>query len=233
MLMQQSSNGPGIDWLWKTGIVAIARGIPAEAALDVAGALYEGGIRVIEVALNTEGAPDMIRRILDTYKEKLWVGAGTVLDVSLAETAVNAGAQFFVTPNLNERVIDYAVHHRIPVFSGALTATEVVNAFQAGATIVKIFPSRSVGPGYIKELRGPLPHIPLMAVGGISAANAAEFIQAGVQTVGVGGNLVDKRAIQQKDFAKIRQNAAELVRVVQSALTHMNKSTTENASSDG
>ena len=109
----------------------------------------------------------------------------------------------------------------------------MVNTFQAGATIVKIFPSRSVGPGYIKELRGPLPHIPLMAVGGISAANAAEFIQAGVQTVGVGGSLVDKQAIQEKDFAKIRQNAAELVRVVQGALTHMNKSATENASSDG
>ena len=98
--MQQSTDGPGIDWLWKTGIVAIIRGIPADAALDVAGALYEGGIRVIEVALNTDGAPDMLRRILDTYKEKLWVGAGTVLDVPLAEIAVNSGAQFFVTPNL-------------------------------------------------------------------------------------------------------------------------------------
>lgn len=231
--MQQFSDGPGIDWLWKTGIVAIARGIPAETALDVAGALYEGGIRVIEVALNTDGALQVLRRILHTYNEMLWVGAGTVLDVALAEKAVNAGAQFFVTPNLNERVIDYATHHRIPVFSGALTATEVVNAFQAGATIVKIFPSRSVGPGYIKELRGPLPHIPLMAVGGISAANAAEFIQAGAQTVGVGGNLVDKQVIQQKDFAKIRQNAAELVRVVQDALTQTNKSTKENTSSDG
>jgi len=231
--MQQPTDEPGIDWLWKTGIVAIVRGIPADAALDVAGALYEGGIRVIEVALNTHGAPDMLRRILDIYKEKLWVGAGTVLDVPLAEIALNSGAQFFVTPNFNERVIDYAVHHRIPVFSGALTATEVVNTFQAGATIVKIFPSRSVGPGYIKELRGPLPHIPLMAVGGISATNAAEFIQAGVQTVGVGGSLVDKRAIQEKDFAQIRQNAVELVRVVQGALTHMNKNTTGNASSDG
>jgi 2-dehydro-3-deoxyphosphogluconate aldolase/(4S)-4-hydroxy-2-oxoglutarate aldolase len=231
--MQQLTDGPGIDWLWKTGIVAILRGVPAVAALDVVQALYEGGIRVIEVALNTEGAPEMLRQILATYKEKLWVGAGTVLDVHLAETAANAGAQFFVTPNLNERVIDYAVHHHLPVFCGALTATEVVNAFQAGAAIVKIFPSRSVGSGYIKELRGPLPHIPFMAVGGISAANAAEFIQAGVQTIGVGGNLVDKQAIEQKDFAKIRQKAAELVYVVQEAFTHTRKSTIENASSDG
>jgi 2-dehydro-3-deoxyphosphogluconate aldolase / (4S)-4-hydroxy-2-oxoglutarate aldolase len=219
-LMQHITDEPGIDWLWKTGIVAIARGMPAEAALDVVGALYEGGIRVVEVALNTDGAPEMLRRILDTYKEKMWIGAGTVLDASLAETAVSCGAQFFVTPNFNQGVIDYATQHHIPVFCGALTATEVVNAFQAGAAIVKIFPSRSVGSGYIKELRGPLPHIPFMAVGGISAANAAEFIQAGVQTVGVGGNLFDKQAIHEKDFVKIRQKAEELVKVVQDALRH-------------
>ena len=127
-----------------------------------------------------------------------------------------------IGPDVDERVIEYAVQRHIPIFSGALTPTEVVRAFQAGAAMVKIFPSRSVGPGYIKELRGPLAHIPLMAVGGVSADNAAEFIQAGVQAVGVGGSLVEMSAILKKDFAKIRQKAKELVSVVQDALSNAN-----------
>jgi len=211
-----------MDWLRETGIVVVIRGISAESALEVAGALYKGGIRVIEVALNTNGAQAMLQQILAVYREKMWIGAGTVLDVALAETALECGAQFFVTPNVDERVIEYAVQCHIPIFSGALTPTEVVRAFQAGAAMVKIFPSRSVGPGYIKELRGPFPHIPLMGVGGISSDNAAEFIQAGVQAVGVGGSLVDTSAILKKDFAKIRQKAEELVSVVKDALSNPN-----------
>ena len=217
--MEQTTSVPGIDWLRRTGIVAIVRGIPAETALQVADALYTGGIRVLEVALNPSSAPiTMLQQIQAAYGDKMWVGAGTVLDVALAETAARSGAQFFVTPNVDERVIAYGVQHHLPVFPGALTATEVVKAFQAGATMVKIFPSRSVGPGYIKELQGPLSHIPLMAVGGISVENAAEYLRAGAQAVGVGSELVDKTAIVAQDFAKISQTASKLVAVVQDAL---------------
>ena len=217
--MEQTTSVPGIDWLRQTGIVAIVRGIPAETALQVADALYTGGIRVLEVALNPSSAPiTMLQQIQAAYGDKMWVGAGTVLDVALAETALRSGAQFFVTPNVDERVIAYGVQHHIPVFPGALTATEVVKAFQAGAVMVKIFPSGSMGPQYIKELQGPLAHIPLMAVGGISVENAAAYLQAGARAVGVGGNLVDKAAILAGDFARIRRTARELVNVVQDAL---------------
>src|SRR5260221_14221844 len=146
------------------------------------------------------------------------VGAGRGLAVAIAENAMRLGAKFFVTPSADERVIAYGVKHHLPVFPGAPTATEVVKAFQAGATMVKIFPSRSVGPGYIKELQGPLSHIPLMAVGGISVENAAEYLRAGAQAVGVGSELVDKTAIVAQDFAKISQTASKLVAVVQDAL---------------
>src|SRR5947209_8264807 len=134
--MQESTDVPGMDWLRKTGIVAIIRGIPTESVLEVADALYEGGIRVIEVALNTNGAPGMLQQLLAMYSEKMWIGAGTVLDVTLAETAQESGAQFFITPNVDERIIEYAVRCHIPVLSGALTTTEVVSAFKAGAAMV-------------------------------------------------------------------------------------------------
>lgn len=201
----------GGHWLEKTRIVAIVRGIPQESAEALADALYRGGIRVIEVTMNTPHASPIIEKLSMKYGETMWVGAGTVWNIDAAVAAHKAGAKFFVTPNVDQKVIEFGVTHHIPVICGALTPTEVVNAYQGGAAIAKIFPASSMGVQYFKELQGPLAHIPLMAVGGISADNAAQYMAAGAWGVGVGGNLVDKTAIMAKDFEAISSYAIRLV----------------------
>ena len=191
--------------------MAIVRGIPKDSCSRLAQALFEGGIRVIEVTLNTNSATDMIQELLQSYDSSMWIGAGTVIDAEGAKAALSAGAKFFVTPNLDEHVIEFGEKHNIPVFSGALTPSEIVRAFNAGAAMVKVFPSGVFGPRYYKELQGPLSHIPLMAVGGITTANISDFLKAGAKVAGVGGSLIDKQAIAANDFGKIRESAAQLV----------------------
>lgn len=212
--MQRLKGVPGARFLLETGVIAIARSIPADSELKLCSALYNGGIRVLEVTMNTTSAHGMIERLRDAYPDTMWIGAGTVLTVSDAESARTAGAQFFVTPNVDVRVIAYATEHNIPIFSGALTPTEIQTAYQAGAAAVKVFPSSSVEPGYFRDLQGPLGHIPLMAVGGISVANAADFLNAGAFAIGVGGNLVNLNHTIRGEFNEIQNYATELVQVV-------------------
>lgn len=209
--MERLKNVHGAEHLLGTGVIAIVRGVPKDSAGALADALYRGGIRVMEVTMNTPGAPDMIRQLRTHFKDRMWIGAGTVLNREDCEAAFAAGAQFFVTPNVDEGVIHFAVQQSLPIFPGAMTPTEIVRAYQAGATAVKIFPSCILGPGYFQQLQGPLGHIPMMAVGGISSANVVEYLRAGVKAVGVGGNLVDKVAIASGDFKRIERVAKELV----------------------
>ena len=206
-------------WLEETRVIAILRGVPIDSIVELAGALYKGGIRVLEITMNAPDAPGAIAALREKYGEKMWVGAGTVLDIEKAEIACKAGAQFYVTPNVDEAVIKFGLQNGIPSFTGALTPTEVVKAYKAGASAVKIFPASSVGAHYIKELQGPLSDIPMMAVGGISADNAAEYIMAGCWGIGVGGTLVNRKAIDEKNFDSIRSYAEQLLKVVQEALS--------------
>ncbi|WP_274364866.1 bifunctional 4-hydroxy-2-oxoglutarate aldolase/2-dehydro-3-deoxy-phosphogluconate aldolase [Paenibacillus thermotolerans] len=190
-------------------IIAIVRGIPEEKADAAASALYEGGIRLIEVTMNTPGALDFIRRWRKLFEGSMLVGAGTVLDVEMAKAAVAAGAEYLVTPNVDEAVIRYGAANCAGVFPGAMTPTEIVQAWKHGAAAVKLFPTASLGAKYIQELQGPLSHIPLIATGGVDIGNMEQYAKAGAKGFGLGSSLLNKQWIQEGDFERLKSNAAE------------------------
>jgi len=196
-------------------LIAIVRGLKLEHARGAAQALEAGGIRLLEVTLNT---PDALK-ILSSWRESfpdMWIGAGTVVTLEDAKRALEAGAQFLVTPNLSEAVVEHARAQGVPIFPGALTPSEIVRAFQAGATAVKVFPVGALGgPQYIREVRAPLDHIPLVAVGGVNAGNARAYLDAGCVGVGVGSSLLDLEKVRVGDFDGVRQDAENLVKALE------------------
>jgi 2-dehydro-3-deoxyphosphogluconate aldolase / (4S)-4-hydroxy-2-oxoglutarate aldolase len=155
-----------------------------------AGALIEAGVRFVEVTIDSPGAVPFLESA-KKFKEGLF-GAGTVTTPGLAEKAIRAGARFLVTPNFSPEVIRIARSNQIPIFSGAMTPTEIFAAYEAGAEVIKVFPAATLGSGYFKELRGPFPEIPLMATGGITVENAPDFFASGATALGVGGSLTLK-----------------------------------------
>jgi 2-dehydro-3-deoxyphosphogluconate aldolase / (4S)-4-hydroxy-2-oxoglutarate aldolase len=160
--------------------------------IDVcAGALIDAGVRFVEVTIDSPAAVPFLASAAKNFKGGLF-GAGTVTVPELAEKAIRAGAQFLVTPNFNPEVVLVARSRQIPIFSGAMTPTEIFSAYEAGAEVIKVFPAATLGSAYFKELRGPFPDIPLMATGGINVANAADFFAAGATSLGVGGSLALK-----------------------------------------
>ncbi|MFZ5895678.1 MAG: bifunctional 4-hydroxy-2-oxoglutarate aldolase/2-dehydro-3-deoxy-phosphogluconate aldolase [Myxococcota bacterium] len=178
-----------LEQLKQTGVVAVIRSASADAAVAAAHALVRGGVTGIEVTFSTPGAPDAIARARRELSGAL-VGAGTVLEPAELDAACEAGAQFLVSPHTDVELITRARERGVPFLAGALTPTEVVQAFRAGASCVKLFPGSAVGPSYVKALRGPLPHIPLMPTGGVDEHNLGEWLAAGAIAVGMGGNLV-------------------------------------------
>jgi 2-dehydro-3-deoxyphosphogluconate aldolase/(4S)-4-hydroxy-2-oxoglutarate aldolase len=197
-----------LDELREVPLIAILRDITGESADRTVEALHQGGIRFVEVTMNTDGAPAMIERWRARYEGKLRIGAGTVLSLSDAEKAAGAGAEYFVCPHLDEAVIAYAIERGLGIFPGALTPTEIVRAYQCGATAVKIFPAASLGLAYLQELQGPLRHIPMIPTGGVTLDNVHLYFAAGATAVGIGSQLADKRLIADGDFAAIRSRAA-------------------------
>ena len=201
----------GLQEIERTRIIAIVRGVEEQHIAFVAEALLQGGVTVMEITLNTPGALSMISRLQDKLGDQMYIGAGTVLDLDDAKRAIDAGAAFIVTPNTDEEVIRFAHSQQIPIFPGALTPTEIVKAWKAGATAVKVFPSASLGLTYIKELMGPLSHIPMMAVGGVTEENIREFLQIGCYGLGIGGSLIHLPSIQAGNYAWIADKAARLL----------------------
>lgn len=201
----------GLKEIKRTRIIAIVRGVKEAHILSVAEALLKGGVTVMEVTLNTPGALTMIGELQAKYGEMMYIGAGTVLDIEDAQQAVEAGASFLVTPNLDEDVIRYASREGIPIFPGAMTPTEVVKAWKAGATAIKIFPSASLGLTYIKELMGPLDHIPMMAVGGVTEGNIKQFLNIGCYGLGIGGSLINLKEIEAGNFEWLTDKASRLL----------------------
>ncbi|MGI8422977.1 MAG: bifunctional 4-hydroxy-2-oxoglutarate aldolase/2-dehydro-3-deoxy-phosphogluconate aldolase [Chloroflexota bacterium] len=193
------------------GVVAIMRHTEASLAVEAAEALLRGGVDVVEVTLNTAGAAQMIGKLRAHFGDKLLVGAGTVLSPSAVNQAVEAGAQFIVAPNTDPKVIALCNRHGVPAVPGAFTPTEVVTAWESGADAVKVFPVSGVGPRYIKDLRGPLPDIPLVPTGGVTAENCVEFIKAGAIAVGAGSDLVDKGIVDRREFAELERRARAFV----------------------
>ncbi|MVO98452.1 bifunctional 4-hydroxy-2-oxoglutarate aldolase/2-dehydro-3-deoxy-phosphogluconate aldolase [Paenibacillus lutrae] len=197
----------GLQELERTRIIAILRGVKPEAITRTAQALLAGGVTVMEVTLNSAGALDMIRELQQTVGSRMYIGAGTVLDLQDAHDALDAGAAFLVTPNTDEEVIRFAVQQNIPVFPGAMTPTEIVKAWKAGAHAVKIFPSTGLGLPYIRELMGPLNAVPMVAVGGVTARNVADFLGAGCCAVGIGSSICKLGDIEAGRYDLITENA--------------------------
>ncbi|HZG58794.1 bifunctional 4-hydroxy-2-oxoglutarate aldolase/2-dehydro-3-deoxy-phosphogluconate aldolase [Paenibacillus sp.] len=198
-------------------IVAIFRGVSGEAADRGAEALLRGGIKVLEVTMNTEGAMNSLERWRKAYEGEAYFGAGTVLDLEMAKVAVAAGAQFLISPNLDEEVVRYGIEQGVDVFPGVMTPTEIVRAWKAGARAVKLFPMASLGIGYLKDIRAPLDQIPMIVTGGVNLDNIADFVKAGVAGVGLGSNLVDKKLIAEGKFDELEANARKYVEAVAAA----------------
>ncbi|MCR8643830.1 bifunctional 4-hydroxy-2-oxoglutarate aldolase/2-dehydro-3-deoxy-phosphogluconate aldolase [Paenibacillus sp. N1-5-1-14] len=208
----------GLQLLEQTRVIAIVRGVEQKHISAVAGALLAGGISVMEVTLNTPGATDMIKELQANYSDKMFIGAGTVLDMDDAKLALDAGAAFFVTPNTDEDVIRFAAEHSIPIYPGAMTPTEVVKAWKAGATAVKLFPTGSLGLTYFKDVQGPLSHIPMLAVGGVRTDNIADYFAAGCYGFGVGGSLFNKEDIAAGRYESVTNEARKVTDCVQACL---------------
>ncbi|HEY3783176.1 MAG TPA: bifunctional 4-hydroxy-2-oxoglutarate aldolase/2-dehydro-3-deoxy-phosphogluconate aldolase [Fimbriimonadaceae bacterium] len=181
-----------MNWIKRTKIVPVVRATSAEAAMRVADALVEGGINVMEITMTVPGAVDVIREL--SQRSGILVGAGTVLDPQTAQNCIEAGAQFIVSPALNIETVKLCERLGVLVTPGALTPTEIVAAYAAGGDVVKVFPCDALGGAtYLRSLRAPLAHIPLMPTGGVTLETIADFIAAGAIAVGVGSALVDPK----------------------------------------
>ena len=202
-----------------SGVVAIIRLKDGAALPRVVDALAEGGVRALEITMTVPGAVEHIRQVAATLPEGFVLGAGTVVDAETALRVADAGARFIVSPVFRIAVIEAAHRREIPVLPGCFSPTEILDAWDAGADIVKVFPATALGPTYLKDLRGPLPHVKLCPTGGVSIDNAGDWIRAGASAVGVGSALVDAQAVAAGDFARIRDNAARIVQNVADART--------------
>jgi 2-dehydro-3-deoxyphosphogluconate aldolase / (4S)-4-hydroxy-2-oxoglutarate aldolase len=196
------------------GIVAVVRFSAPEPLVGVVEALQVGGVTVAEVTFTVPGALDVIRAAKQKLGDRVLLGAGTVLDPETARAAILAGAEFIVAPSLSLDVIRVCRRYDKLVMPGAFTPTEVLTAWEAGADVVKVFPADVVGPAFFKALRGPLPQVKLMPTGGVDLTTAAEFLKAGAVCLGVGGQLVDPKAVAAGDFARITQTAKQYVEIV-------------------
>ncbi len=172
------------------------------------------GLTTIEITMNTEGAEDMIRFIIENYGGKLNIGAGTVCTEDELHRALNAGAQFIVTPVVNEKIIRTCVEKGIPIFPGAFTPTEIYNAWSLGATMVKIFPGSLIGPGYIKDIKAPLNKVKLIPTGGVSLDNILDFKKAGADGYGMGSHLFNKDLIKEKNWQGLKLHFEQFVKKV-------------------
>jgi 2-dehydro-3-deoxyphosphogluconate aldolase / (4S)-4-hydroxy-2-oxoglutarate aldolase len=202
----------------EVGIIPVVRATTADEAMRAIDAIREGGIAVLEITMTVPGAVGVIEQVTARFGNDALVGAGTVLDAETAKACIAAGAQFIVSPALNMETIAYCRAQDVAVMPGALTPTEVVQAWNAGADLVKVFPAGAVGgASYLKALKAPLPQIELVPTGGVSLKTAADFIKAGAAALGVGADLVDIKAIREGQAGLITDRAKQFVQIVHEA----------------
>lgn len=204
-----------------TGIVSIIRAKSGEQLVEVAKALYEGGIDVIEVTFTVPGVLDIIAAVKRELGDKILLGAGTVLDTETARAAILAGAEFLVTPTVNPEVIKLCNRYSKVIMPGAFTPTEVLAAWEAGADIVKIFPAEIGGPPLLKAIAGPLPQVRLLPTGGVNLETLPAFLKAGACAVGLGSALVESKAVETGDMARIRSLAEQYVALLKKTRAEM------------
>lgn len=204
--------------LHQIGIVPVLRASSTKEALAIAKAIEAGGVPILEVTMTVPGAIRVIEQLVEHGGDRLLVGAGTVLDAETARACILAGAQFVVSPALDLRTIELCRKYGVPILPGALTPTEIVTAWQAGADAVKVFPCSAVGGAkYLKAVKAPLPQIDLIPTGGVSLATAEEFLESGAFALGVGGDLVDNKAIANGHPEIITENARKYLAITQKA----------------
>lgn len=205
-----------LERIREIGLVPVLRARTHDEALAIALAVEKGGVPVLEITMTVPGAIDVIRQVIEKCGTRVVVGAGTVLDPESARLCILAGAQFVVSPSLKLSTIEMCHRYAIPVFPGALTPTEVVTAWEAGADAVKVFPCSALGgASYLKALKAPLPQIELIPTGGVSLSTAEQFLSAGAFALGVGGDLIDAAAIAAGKLEQITENAKKYTEIMQ------------------
>lgn len=208
---------PHAQWIEQTGLIAIVRLDSSAELIDAARAIAAGGVSIIEFTLTTPGALQTIEESSRELGGQVLIGAGTVLDAETARAAILAGAEFVVAPTLNPEVIQMCRRYGKVVIPGAYTPTEILHAWELGADFVKVFPAEVGGPAYIKAVRAPLPQVKMIPVGGVSVETAGAFIRAGAVALGVGSNLVNKKAVAERRFDQLTATAKALSQAVQEA----------------
>ncbi|SDO07164.1 bifunctional 4-hydroxy-2-oxoglutarate aldolase/2-dehydro-3-deoxy-phosphogluconate aldolase [Alkalicoccus daliensis] len=207
-----------LDQLLSSGVVAVVRGVAEDKVPKLTETLIEAGITGIEITLDSDGAYQLIQELSEKHQsDQALIGAGTVLNKEQAEKALDAGAEFIFGPILDKETVEFTKEKGVIVIPGVYTPTEMQQAYQWGADVVKVFPARSLGPNYFKDVNGPLGHIPKMPTGGIDLNNIGAFIQAGAVAAGVGGSLIDKKKIEAGDWDAIKKEAAAYLDEVKKA----------------
>jgi 2-dehydro-3-deoxyphosphogluconate aldolase/(4S)-4-hydroxy-2-oxoglutarate aldolase len=211
-----------LSFIKDVGIVPIVRTNSAESAIQAVSAIYDGGIRAAEITMTVPGAVKALEKVADKFGDKIVLGAGTVLDPETARICMLAGAEFFVTPSLKLSTIEMAKRYSKVICPGALTPTEVLTAWEAGADFVKVFPCGNVGgPKYIKALKAPLPHVEMIPTGGVNLNTAADFLKAGASAVAVGSDLVDGKTIAAGKFEVFTERTKQYLEVIAKAREEM------------
>jgi len=207
-----------LDFITGVGIVPVIRTTSAESAIQAVEAIHRGGVRAAEITMNVPGAVRALEKEADLFGDKIMLGAGTVLDPETARICMLAGAQFFVTPSLRLSSIEMAKRYSKVICPGALTPTEVLTAWEAGADVVKVFPCGNVGGAkYIKALKGPFPQIEMIPTGGVNLETTGDFLKAGACAVAVGGELVDAKTIKENRYDIIEDRARQYLAAVAKA----------------
>jgi 2-dehydro-3-deoxyphosphogluconate aldolase/(4S)-4-hydroxy-2-oxoglutarate aldolase len=207
-----------LAFITEVGIVPVVRTQTAEQAIQAVEAIYNGGIRAAEITMTVPGAVRALEKVADRFGGKIMLGAGTVLDPETARICMLAGAEFFVTPSLRPATIEMVKRYSKVICPGALTPTEVLTAWEAGADVVKVFPCGNVGGAkYIKALKGPFPQIEMIPTGGVNLETAADFLKAGACAVAVGGELVDAKLLKESKYDELTERARQYLAVIAKA----------------
>jgi len=205
------------------GLVAIIRSPSSDQLVSVAKALYDGGIDVIEVTFTVPKPLEVLAAVRKELGDRILLGAGTILDAETARAALLAGAEFLVSPTVNPEIIRLCNRYDKVVMPGAFSPTEILAAWEAGADVVKVFPSDVLGPSYLKAVKGPLPQIRLMPTGGVNLKTLRDFMAAGACAVGLGSSLVEKDAVEKGDMARIRSLASQYVELMRSVRAELGR----------
>ncbi len=201
--------------IYDTGLIPIIRVETDEIAFKVADAFLEAGVNIIEVTMSVPGAVDVVKKLVDQFGDKVLIGTGTVVDGKMAREVIEAGSHFIVSPNYSRALIETAHQFAKPIIPGALTPTEIYDAYSMGADAVKVFPCGNVGgASYLKAIRSPLPQIPLVPTGGVNLETAGPMLDAGAYALGVGGAITDKKAISEGNFEVITENVRKFIDIV-------------------